>query len=61
MSLTTLTDEQVRRARALWEQDKTLGEIAKTIGCTVSDLSPWLYRDDIRRAPREELTSEDQR
>lgn len=32
-------------ARKLWAQGRTLGEIAEYYGCTLYDLSPWLYRE----------------
>lgn len=42
--MTRLTDEQVAEARRLWATgDMNLGEIARELGCSIYDLSPWLY------------------
>jgi hypothetical protein len=41
-----LTDEQVERARLLWADHRTLGDIARALDCSIYALSPWLYTED---------------
>lgn len=40
--MTTVDPEFKRRARRLWAEGKTIGEIAGILDCSIYDLSPWL-------------------
>lgn len=40
-----LSDVDRAVARSLWRGGWTLGEIANHLGCSVYDLSPWLYME----------------
>lgn len=46
--MTRLSDAQVMRAREMWAGDSSLEEIAAELGCSIYDLSPWLYQDETR-------------
>jgi len=40
-----LSEADREHAKELWDAGRNLGEIARELGCTVYDLSPWLYTD----------------
>lgn len=42
-----LTVRQTEEAKGLWKQGLTLGEIADKLSCSIYDLSPWIYADDL--------------
>ena len=44
-----LTDAQIADVRLMWSRGYSLGEIARSIGCSVYALSPWIYTDDMAR------------
>lgn len=39
----TLSDAERAEAVRMWRTGFSLGEIARALGCSVYDLSPWLY------------------
>lgn len=45
MSVHDLSDDQIATARRLYDEGKTLGEVAADLGCSLYDLSPWLYME----------------
>lgn len=48
--MANLSGEQMEQARKLWADGENLGSIAETLRCSVYDLSPWLYADEINAA-----------
>ena len=45
-----LNESNTRLAVSFWREGKTLGWIAEKLGCSVYDLSPWLYADEMHDA-----------
>ena len=43
MSTSDLTDAQIAAARRFYAEGAKLGTIAQRVGCSLYDLSPWLY------------------
>lgn len=50
MSVRDLSDIQIRDARRMWGDGCSLGVIAQRLGCSIYDLSPWLYEHVIEQA-----------
>lgn len=46
----SLSPANRERAIELWSEGKTLGEIATTLGCSIYDLSPWIYKPEMDAA-----------
>lgn len=44
-----LKPRQVLLAHEMWDEGRTLGEIANAVNCSVYDLSPMLYWQEIRQ------------
>jgi hypothetical protein len=59
--MTQLSDAQMAEARVLYyKRGHNLGAVARSIGCSIYDLSPWLYMEDPSlRARLAELEAED--